>query len=417
VVVVSFFDQKRAPAVVKHGLLRRYCPAFANKAGSQTGKRVTFLDGYAGAGCYEDDTPGSPLVMLNAARKLAGKIDIDAVFIEKDPATYARLEKVLASRCHGQPYRPLSGDVEQHIESVMLSCHDRALFAFFDPFGPALSRTRLCSLLSQRRRSRMPTDVLLHVSVRSVWNFGSRLTKARREERELSSQDQALAASLDRFLGAGWWRAEFEKVGTDPGEAPDGELLGRRPAAIALEVAQQYGRSVAEETGYYTVSMPVRRQPAHVPIFVLTLFTRHPDGAWLFADCIGQAGLDWEEAWRTAQMAKKGSTSQLEMFSLEEYTAFDRDKYERDNNDQWTSIIEQNIDGLLNDHRPLRLQHHVADVFGTTLGTGARSKHARAAVKKLHRAGKVDHNGTGRYFYRDPMVRPGRHDRASMRAG
>ncbi|WP_157617182.1 class I SAM-dependent methyltransferase [Saccharomonospora marina] len=85
---MAFFDARQAPAVVKHGLLKRYCRAFAMKAGTRT--PVTFLDGYAGAGCYDDDTPGSPLVLAEAARSVAAKRQIEAIFVEKDQSTFAR---------------------------------------------------------------------------------------------------------------------------------------------------------------------------------------------------------------------------------------------------------------------------------------------------------------------------------------
>ncbi|MFC3894458.1 three-Cys-motif partner protein TcmP [Lentzea rhizosphaerae] len=397
---MGFFDARRAPAVVKHGLLRRYCPAFAHKAGSRTGGRVTFLDGYAGAGCYDDDTPGSPLVLLEAARSVADRRDVDAVFIERDPATYARLEEVLADRCKGQPYLPLPGDVDDHLEEVMRRSNDRALFAFLDPFGPALSRERLCWLLKQRAQRRLPTDVLLHVSVRSVWNFGSRLTKAKREQRPLNAQDEAFAGHLDRFLGPDWWRSDFEDaaVVSDP-------TGSERIAAIALRVAQRYADAVGKETGYLPVSMPVRRRPERAPIFVLTLFTAHAAGVWLFADCIGQAGLDWEEAWRDAEASKEGPDGQMGLFSGGDVSIFDRDAFERNHEEQWISIIQSNIDKLLDERRPLVLQDHTAAVFGSTLGTGARGKHAREAVKRLYRAGQVDHKGTGN-FERDRMLRP-----------
>lgn len=401
-----FFDVRKTPAVVKHGLLARYCPAFASKAGSLTGNRVTFLDGYAGAGCYEDGSPGSPTVLADAARSVSNNREVEAIFIEKDAATYAKLEQVLAQRCQGLRYVPLRGDVDDHLENVLAKCRDRALFAFFDPFGPALSRSRLCSMLKQRKQARVPTDVLLHISVRSVWNFGSRLTKAKLERRALDPRDEALARHLDRFLGDQRWRAEFEKAAESSDDEPDGDFKGERPAAVALRVAQDYSRRLAEETDYYTVSMPVRRTPKQVPIFVLALFTVHADGAWLFANCVGQAGLDWEEAWQRAAAEKEGPGGQTALFEGPEAWAFDRDAYEKAHQEEWISIIAQNVDQLLDQHHPLILQEHVAEIYGTSLGSGARETHARRAVKRLHNGGRVDHTGVGKYFYRDGMLRP-----------
>lgn len=401
---MAFFDARQAPAVVKHGLLKRYCRAFAMKAGTRT--PVTFLDGYAGAGCYADDTPGSPLVLAEAARSVAAKRQIEAIFVEKDQSTFARLQRVLAEKCAGQPYTALQGDIDEHLGRIVDTSRRNALFAFFDPFGPALSRDRLTSLLRERRRARLPTDVLVHVSVRSVWNFGSRLTKAKRGRQPLGPQDEALASKLDRFLGERWWRQGFEAAAIDPTCEPDGRKQGERPATTALRVAQTYAQQVGKETGYYAISMPVRRRPWHAPIFVLTLFTVHQDGVWLFADCIGQAGLDWEEAWQRTEAEKEGADGTLALFSTHGAWKFDRGAYERAHHEAWVNRLADNIDSLLDEHRPLILAERVPEVFDGVLGTGARARHAREAVKRLHSAGHVDHDGKGSHFYRDQMFRP-----------
>lgn len=409
---MGFFDEHQTPAVVKHGLLRRYCPAFAYKAGSRTGGRVTFLDGYAGAGSYDDESEGSPLILMQAARSVSNRQSVNGIFIEQDETTYRRLEQVLGQHCQGLDYTCLPGDVDQHLDQVMLACRHRALFAFFDPFGPALGRRRLRGLLAQRARANVPTDVLVHVSVRSVWNFGSRLTNATRQGQPLSASDAVFAERLDRFLGDGWWREHFERAG----QATDDEA-DERPAQIALRVADEYAAQLAAETGYQTVSMQVRRRPHHVPIYVLTLFTRHPDGTWLFADCIGKAALDWEHAWREADLGKEGPDGQTTLFAAAGEVAFDREKYERDHHHEWVSIIAENVDRLLSQHRPLVLAEHVAEVFGRTLGTGAQHKHARAAIKLLHQQGRVDHNGKGGQFHRDRMLRPNQPQQGPALAG
>ncbi|WP_246361370.1 three-Cys-motif partner protein TcmP [Haloechinothrix aidingensis] len=391
---------------MKHGLLRRYCPAFASKAGQLTMGRVTFLDGYAGAGCYNNDEPGSPLVLMEAAHAVSANRAVEAIFVEKDRGTFERLEIVLNEKCSGQSYTALYGDIDDHIDHILDNCRGTALFAFFDPFGPTLSADRVRSLLNKRTRDGDPTDVLVHVSVRSVWNFGSRLTKARHENRDLDPSDQKFIVRLDRFLGVDWWKDKFATVGESYTDEPDGKESGVKPANVALDVAQEYADRIARETGYYTISMPVRRRPGHVPIFVLTLFTRHGDGAWLFADSIGHAGLDWEESWQHSEISREGPRGQTGLFSQPESWSFDRDEYERRHSNEWIEIIASNIDALLMERESIRIYENVVSVFGNTLGTGARETHVRKAVKHLYMHNRVDHDGKGRYFYRDSIRRP-----------
>jgi hypothetical protein len=77
----EFFGEKRAAAVLKHGLLSRYVPIFATKVGSQSkDSRVVVLDGYAGEGRY-DGSPGSPIVMMQTAQKMADKRRIELHFV------------------------------------------------------------------------------------------------------------------------------------------------------------------------------------------------------------------------------------------------------------------------------------------------------------------------------------------------
>jgi hypothetical protein len=55
----------------KHGILERYFPVCVGKTGSRSpGRRVAYLDGFAGPGMHQDGTPGSPELALRTAIKL-----------------------------------------------------------------------------------------------------------------------------------------------------------------------------------------------------------------------------------------------------------------------------------------------------------------------------------------------------------
>jgi three-Cys-motif partner protein len=88
----DFFDTRQAAAVLKHGVLQRYLPVFIGKTGSRSlGKRVVYIDGYAGPGMYQDGTPGSPELALQTAIKLAGMREVDCFFVERDRSSYETL--------------------------------------------------------------------------------------------------------------------------------------------------------------------------------------------------------------------------------------------------------------------------------------------------------------------------------------
>jgi three-Cys-motif partner protein len=62
-----YWERQGLPSVFKHDLLRRYLPRFAAKTGSKA-PGVVYLDGYAGRGRYEDETPGSAGRILQIAQ-------------------------------------------------------------------------------------------------------------------------------------------------------------------------------------------------------------------------------------------------------------------------------------------------------------------------------------------------------------
>ncbi|WP_206079723.1 hypothetical protein [Propioniciclava coleopterorum] len=76
----GFFQQRQPAAVLKHALLREYTKVFASTVGSQDRARpVWVIDGYAGAGAYEEPDPegthpdGSPLIVLKMAEGFQSK--------------------------------------------------------------------------------------------------------------------------------------------------------------------------------------------------------------------------------------------------------------------------------------------------------------------------------------------------------
>lgn len=158
----DFFAQRRAAAAFKHGILARYPAVFAGKAGSVTAGRVTFLDGYAGPGSYDDGSPGSPLLFVRAAQLMKNARAVTAIFVEQDRQHYKRLCDVLAQALpSGTGYRTVEGDLGMQLPGLLPATAGSALFAFLDPFGTALGRDQLRTDLLGRA-GRALTEVLLH---------------------------------------------------------------------------------------------------------------------------------------------------------------------------------------------------------------------------------------------------------------
>lgn len=400
----EFFASKKSAAVFKHGILSRYPVVFASKTGANSdGNRVVFLDGYAGRGEYDDGQPGSPLLLSRCAEFVSGFRNVEGYFVEQDPENFANLQRVLDAKGGPTARHVRHGSLDEHLPEALRIAHGVPLFAFLDPFGPALDFARVkADLLG--RPSRPPTEVLLHFSVLSVARMAGAVHKARQRNTALPVGDRKTAERLNRFLGGDWWQEHFADI--------RGEDDEQRATDIAMRVCDTYEKRLTAGTRYQAIKMPVRPRPDLLPKYVLVLFTASSEGAWHFADAVGKAGVEWSVAWQVAEAqrvdAKHEAVGQFSLFS-----ALDNDiapsvtptveRYSATNKETWIASIAKNLDGMLTDVGPFRPTDKVPEVYGTTLGQ-ASTPHVRAAVKRLSSNGKVSHDGKGD-FWKDLLRR------------
>ena len=417
----SFFVRPKAAAAVKHGILSVYPPLFAAKAGSIVeGGRVVFLDGYAGQGRYDDGTSGSPLLFVRAARANPQRA-VTGIFVERDPQRFASLCQVLDRADPDGSVRRIvrEGDLGVLLPELLPAAGGAALFAFLDPFGTALDVGQLRAGLL-RRPGRAPTEVLLHFSVLTIARMGGLLNTSH-SRGGLSIPERKTVARADAFLGGDWWHSEFDALRSlVPPARPDGlmsdldESVLLTATDVAMRVARRFCDGLGRQTGYRTVAMPVRPERGRAPKYILALFTKNDHGVWYFADTLGRAGRNWQQALHDDQVrvsAEKLAArlgEDLGLFELADLVAappppFDFTDYERENRDQWVGTIAGNLHRLLAARGSgLRLVDHIDSVYGEVLGQ-AWERHVRAAVKRLHKSGLVLDDGTHE-FWRRPIA-------------
>lgn len=433
----SFFVRRKAAAAFKHGILTQYPPVFLNKAGSITDGRVVFLDGYAGQGRYDDGSPGSPLLFVQAARANPNRT-VTGIFVEQDADRYTSLCRVLdeTDPDRSVPRIVEPGDLGTLLPTLLPAAAGAALFAFLDPFGTALDLNRLRDGLL-RRPGRAPTEVLLHFSVSTIARMGG-ILNAGLARGGLAIPERKTVARADAFLGGDWWRAEFEALrGVVPPTAADGtpwiDLDDTDPfpetdmstlltaTDVAMRVARRFCDDLGKLTQYRTVSMPVRPEQGRAPKYILVLFTRNDHGVWYFADALGRAGRYWQRALHeerahndAARLEARLGDDLPSLFDFGDLAPpppppFDFDQYERDNRTRWEDTITANLHRLFATHGgDLRLVDHIEDVYGDVLGQ-AWERHVRAAVKRLHKAGLIADDGTHEFWSRHIPVHIPRH--------
>lgn len=385
----DFFADVQSAGALKHGILRRYPTVFASKAGaSQVAEgRVTLVDGYAGAGSYGSGAPGSPLLLREAAARVAAmKREVECVFIESDSKSLSLLE--------GQDWgdtRPtiLSGRCEEHLEQVLANAEHRALLVFLDPFGMAISFDSVANVILQRK-SRAPVEVLLHFSMVTTWRTGPAALSPKVPE----ANARVMGDQLDEFVGGGWWR---DIMGGDAA-----------PSIKALEVSDEYARRVREVAGCRSITIDVRSRPSTQPIYRLILFTYSGHGTWAFADAAGHAHIDWLEhlgnedfeKQRLAASAKRQALRESGVMSFFDDApelepareVVDRAAIEAMTEATYVPVIEANLRRLLKERAAFRLRDETEVVYGAALGRG-REKHVRAAIARLVADGLVVPDG------------------------
>ena len=359
----QFFDEKRAAAILKHGILKRYLHVFCSKSGHKSeGHRVVYLDGYAGPGTYTDGQPGSPALAVATAEKLADVRELFGIYVEEDPGLVQRLEKTLDGTAH--QYRVLKGSLQEHLSTALsLVKPQDPLFAFVDPFGLPVPLVQLVEIMGHADfrdgfRCGPPTEMLLNFSHAGLRRNAGHLTASSDDDVYLKARETTLSR-LDATLGGDWWRPLWESGVSD------------RINQIATEYMNRLARE-ADIQGWYRV--PVRRTLGGPVVYDLMFFTHYPEeGLWHFNECVSLALEDYYEF--------------CTRYELDLDPKADRDA-------RWVEDIQANIQRILIEEESFRLWDRHRDVYGESLGY-AREKHLRKAIKALYRDGQIDHNGQG----------------------
>jgi three-Cys-motif partner protein len=374
----DFFTRKQAAAVLKHGIVSRYPTIFASMAGYGQ-HEVVLYDAYAGPGRYEDGSPGSPLLALQTAQRTKAFRNVRLVFSEEDMDNHTDLHSVLSAEAGDIRWEAIPGNVEGLARQVVAEAGTSPMLTFLDPFGVGMSYQVLTKTLLGRPLSAR-TEVLLNINVESVRRIGGRLNE--NGGKPGAGAEQTLKR-VDNFLGDTWWREEFRDVRENGSN--------RTAAAAAEHVVNEFCRRVRAATGFESFQVPIRRRPGQVPLFILTLFYRHPVAPWKFNGCVSSANADWRQACLAEDLeAKLKATVASTLFDdddaveatfrAEQEKAWQRQEASLE--DEWVDEIADNLDGLLMHFGSVDLALHVREVYGETLGL-ARDKHVIRAWAQL----------------------------------
>jgi three-Cys-motif partner protein len=363
-----FFVSKKAAAVLKHAILRQYVVPWAVKVGT-SGRRVAFIDGFAGPGRYADGTEGSPSLIIASATGLPGGRDLECHFVEWKKADFKRLSEVVRQgQRRGVHCYAYQGRLEQHLNQLLAEVDGIPAFFFLDPFGLGLNFNAMNGILSVARPyPGMSTELMVNFSANAVRRIGGLLSAPETPGR------RATLAGLDQVCGGQWWRDVFRE------HADNSERV--------QVIAEGWARRLAIHTSADYWCVPVRNRAELQPVYHLVFFTRHPDGMWLFADSLAKAQREWRR-----HLAPPPVEVDDALFQLDD--PFVKEEEHRQN--QWKEAIKANVLRTLAAEGPYRFSTHIRSVLTPEVAGLADEPLIRKAVKELYAEGRTGCDGKGR---------------------
>jgi three-Cys-motif partner protein len=162
---------------LKHRVLEEYLVAWAHKLGSggrKTRVKLWYVDCFSGpwkarTAELTDTSIMIGLRALQSARETWAargiKIDLGAVFIEKDESAYRELERVVAQHARGLDAHPFHGKFGDHLPQIESLIRNSSAFLLVDPTGwDGAAMKFIAPLVRQKRRDVMVNVMFDHIN-------------------------------------------------------------------------------------------------------------------------------------------------------------------------------------------------------------------------------------------------------------
>lgn len=313
--------------LAKITLLQKYLVVWFKILGSGfPGRKLLYVDGFAGPGRYKKHQPGSPIAALSAAGQVLaaapkGALDgrIDCAFVELDKLRYDHLEQELAPfrsdpRIAIHSFNSAFVDGVDALRSKMPQSFNGSspLFVFIDPFGAKGSPMRVVEDILSSRTS----EVLINFDADGI----SRIFSA-------SSKIPGDALVLDEIFGDRSWKSRLTQGASAQTLAQDAVLLYMEKLRALPRIKYVYKfemRSADDTVNYYLVF--ASQHPLGLEKMKETMRSISQGGEYCFSDArIGQERFFqpdslavWADRIHAAYRGRTVDYEELEVYTLNE---------------------------------------------------------------------------------------------------
>ncbi|MGJ3239646.1 MAG: three-Cys-motif partner protein TcmP [Anaerolineae bacterium] len=262
----DFFSGKRPWSKIKDAILGSYMSPYFAKM-SRTHYPFLIIDAFAGPGRFDDGSPGSPLIICQAAERYA-KGRYEAIFINLNKDHHNQLSSILekanysgAEAVHGDS-RDVLRQVHSRLEEPL------TIFLYMDPFGLKEASFDLIRPFIERN-TQYSTEILINLQAPILHRLAAR-------DAFLETPDNNTVRSfhetLSRVLGGDYWKKYMFAEGLSAKEREE-------------RVVEEYC-SLLSSTNYlsYTGACPVQESRTSRAKYYTIFASRHLDAMKLFND-------------------------------------------------------------------------------------------------------------------------------------
>lgn len=274
----DFFKKKKEWSKIKDDILACYLKPYFTKIRS-TKKPIVYIDGFAGAGKFEDGTLGSPLIVYNLVNDMEFPLDIRYYFIEKK-----YYEELSENTAQIKNCKVIGDTYEKNIVGLISSNCDKNVFVYIDPFG--IKNINFSYLQKLNMSSLNSAEFLMNLNSFGFIREGCRLMKTELTGVEFDEFDSVMDESnefkagnsvghMNEIAGGDYWQDIIRKHKNREISGYEAEKMFVDGYCNALEKTGKFK---------YVISIPIRMKAGIPPKYRMVFATNHLHGVLLMND-------------------------------------------------------------------------------------------------------------------------------------